>query len=105
MLEMDIERTHQDCGCGRFVEIGARYRRPVLNYSTGEAHIWEFAVAEVSKLTTALVFCRRVTLVGDDGRTCQPFVQDLFARYEAIDNVFAISRAPSPEPRERGINQ
>ena len=86
---------HQDCGCGRFVEIGARYRRPVLIYATGETVIWNCTVVSVSKLSKHRMFCRRVTLAGDDGRSCSPFVQDLFRQYEPIDNVVPLRRHPS----------
>ena len=85
--------NHDDCGCRREPIVGARYRRKKINVLTGENLGWRtYTLVAVEPSRVDRLRCRMATLQGDDGGIIQPFVQDLFERYQAIENVMPIRR-------------
>lgn len=79
---------HDETCCAREIAIGSRFQRDLMDYATGVSSSWKCTVIAVDPIDFTRIFCRRATVIGDDGRTSKPFVQDLFSsRYQAIDNV------------------
>ena len=65
---------------------------------TGEERGWQYyTVTDVEEPRLDRIFCRRATIVGEDGREWRPFVQDILSRYEAVENVV---RLPTTTDRE-----
>jgi len=84
---------HDETCCAREVSVGDRFERDLTDWSTGEKSVWRCTVIAVAPVDCTRIFCRRATVQGDDGRSCQPFVQDLFSeRYRAIDNIVSLRR-------------
>lgn len=81
---------HDETCCAREIVIGSRFQRECLDYATGITSTWKCTVVAVDPVDLTRIFCRRATVVGDDGRSCKPQIQELLSsRYQAIDNVIA----------------
>lgn len=85
---------HDECGCRREPIVGARYRRRSIDVLTGADRGWRhYTVVSVEPLRHDRIICRRAHLHGDDGTTARPQLQELFERFEAVENVTPFQRA------------
>lgn len=87
---------HTACGCSREPFVGARYRQRSIGAVSGADLGWRhYTVRTVEPLRIDRIFCRRAILLDDDGGIVTVQVQELFRRFEAIDNVLSIAE-PTP---------
>lgn len=94
---------HDETCCTQQVSVGSRYEREVLDYATGITSNWKCTVVAVDPVDFTRIFCRRVTVLGDDGRSCKPQVPDLLGgKYKPIDNIVAFPASRNALDKERG---
>ena len=80
---------HKDCGCqAREPIIGGRYRWMSRNLLTGEETGWKYVTCvDVEPIRNDKFFCRRVTLLTDDGREFKPQLYGFWGRYQSVNNI------------------